>query len=99
ALATGRYGWTMTLTYHYGVDTIVRTYQGSQDLINRADSEFGTAWWHPELDRLVIDTDTVNLVTGSNKMIQFIDDGDVFTAEAGSYSAYVLVKNTDDTYT
>src|SRR5690606_26172187 len=98
-LDTGRYDWEMTVTYHYGMDTIVRTYYGVRDVINRSESEFGKGWHLNELDRLMIEMDGVNLITGSNQAIWFAEDSGDYTAEEGKYQAHSLVKNMDDTFT
>jgi hypothetical protein len=51
-VATGMYDWTVTATLNYSGSTLTRNFTGSQAIVNRSTSEFGSGWWLEGLDRL-----------------------------------------------
>ena len=99
SLPTGRYAWSMSLVSHYGTTQLEQTVTGQQDVVSRAASEFGSGWWLPELDRLDVTTDGVNLITGLNQAVWFTHSGSTYAAEAGNPTIATLVKNADDSFT
>ena len=76
SLPTGRYSYTLHVV-EYSADQPSREtfYLGNQDLVNRAQSEFGSGWWLDGLYRLVVSDGGVMLIRGDGKVGWFADDG------------------------
>ncbi len=99
ALATGRYAWEMKVVSHYGSSKLEDNFSGFQDVVNRTASEFGAGWSLAELDRLNIETEGVNLITGANQAIWFQKDGGDYVRQAGDAFIQSMVRNGDNSFT
>lgn len=100
ALPTGRYAWELVAITHLTTsETATRVYSGHVEIVNGNDSNFGDNWMLADLDRLVVQEDGALLVRGDGVTEWFTESGANFTAPAGPYSTFTLVKNTDNSYT
>jgi RHS repeat-associated protein len=86
SLPSGRYVWNINIGYYQHVGDVdvpipfyQTSYQVAQDVINRDNSDFGTGWELPELDRLAFSSFTigevtyhgVDLITGTNHAVWY----------------------------
>lgn len=98
-LPTGRYDWEMTFISHYGDARFEESRSGTQDVVDRTQSEFGSGWWLPELDRLDVGAGGANLVGGTNDSIWFAETSGSYAVESGNPAIASLVKNGDNSFT
>lgn len=100
SLATGRYGYTVTLTAWIGGSPYNHSYGGTQLVVNRTAGEFGSGWWVNGLDRIVANASGRLLVRGNGDSLWFGNNGQGgYKLAAGDVEFSKLVKNQDNTYT
>lgn len=74
-LASGRYDWSMEVKSHFGSTVETTSFTGSQNVVNRTQSEFGNQWWLEGLDRLHLSSAGALLVNGDNTALWYQDLG------------------------
>ncbi|HEV3339095.1 MAG TPA: hypothetical protein VG125_02025 [Pirellulales bacterium] len=100
SLPTGVYKYTFTVTELYpDGSTVVRAYNGQQNVENLDNSSAGAGWTTRGLPRLWPQTGGVSLSDGSGNMYFFTQNPDgSFTRPAGEPGFSTLVKNADGSY-
>ena len=104
--ASGRYEWTMTLTYDYGDDvTQTQTFSGFENVVNRSASPYGNGMNVAGLSSLNLTNFNAATERGINwerscgKQVWFAFDGTDFTPQAGESSNSSLFQNLDGSFT
>ena len=105
-MTSGRYDWTMTLTYDYGNNvTQTQTFTGAEDVVNRSASPYGSGLNLTGLSSLnltnlnALTNRGINWERSCGKQVWFSYDGSSFTPEAGESAESTLVQNLNGTYT
>jgi RHS repeat-associated protein len=91
--ATGMHDWTVDVDLEYSGSTLSRTFSGSQAIVNRANSEFGTGWWLDGLDQIHDQSNGALLVKGDGSTLWFEKDGASYHGAEGDLSYSILTKN------
>lgn len=91
--STGMYDWTIDVDLEYSGSTLSRTFTGSQAIVNRVNSEFGSGWWLQGLDRIYDQTNGALLVRGDGTTLWFEKDGSNYLEAEGDLTFSTLVKN------
>ena len=73
--ATGMHDWSMDVTLNYSGSSETVTFTGSQPIVNRTASEFGSGWWLEGLDRLHLSSQGALLISGDGDSQWFAKDG------------------------
>ena len=96
-MTSGRYDWTMTLTYDYGNNvTQTQTFTGAEDVVNRSASPYGSGLNLTGLSSLnltnlnALTNRGINWERSCGKQVWFSYDGSSFTPEAGESAEYSL---------
>ncbi|MDO4584599.1 MAG: LamG-like jellyroll fold domain-containing protein [Planctomycetia bacterium] len=105
-LASGRYGWTVTLTYDFGNGvTQSQVFSGAKSIVNRSASPYGAGVNAAGLSSLNLTNQNASTERGINwerscgKQVWFAFDGTDFTPQAGESAESTLVRNANGTFT